>query len=96
MLLKNTREFINIGEDSIELIGMDDLVEGNPEVNMLKENSNNFTIAISHNPDFFSDYKDMINYDLGLSGHTHGGQVTFLDYMHPIHLPNMVKDILKR
>jgi len=83
VLLKNTRLFINIGEDSIELIGIDDLVEGTPEVNILKENSINFTIAISHNPDFFSDYKNMINYDLGLSGHTHGGQVTFFGLYAP-------------
>ena len=82
-LLKNTKEFINIGEGRIELIGIDDLIEGNPEVNMLKENSNNFTIAVSHNPDFFSDYKKQINYDLGLSGHTHGGQVTFFGLYAP-------------
>jgi len=83
VLLKNTKEIINIGEDNIELIGVDDLVEGNPEANMLKENSNNFTIAISHNPDFFSDYKDVINYDLGLAGHIHGGQVTFFGLYAP-------------
>ncbi|MBU3145290.1 metallophosphoesterase [Clostridium sp. CF012] len=82
-LLKNTKEIINIGEDSIELIGIDDLFEGNPEVNMLKERSNDFTIAISHNPDFFSDYKNLINYDLGLSGHTHGGQMNFFGLYAP-------------
>ena len=82
-LLKNTKEFINIGMDNIELIGLDDLVQGKPEVNLLKENSNTFTIAISHNPDFFSDYKDLINYDIALSGHTHGGQVTFFGLYAP-------------
>ncbi len=82
-LLKNTKEIINIGGSSIELIGVDDLVEGNPEASILKENSNKFTIAISHNPDFFSDYKKVINYDLGLSGHTHGGQVTFFGLYAP-------------
>ena len=76
-LLQNTSEIINIGEDSIKLIGVDDLLEGKPEVSIFKESSDNFTIAISHNPDFFSDYKNVIKYDLGLSGHTHGGQVTF-------------------
>lgn len=82
-VLQNTKKFINNGEDCIELIGLDDLVKGNPDVNMLKELSNNFTIAISHNPDFFSDYKNQINYDLGLSGHTHGGQITFLGLYAP-------------
>jgi uncharacterized protein len=82
-LLKNTREFIKIDGETIELIGLDDLVEGNPDVNILKEKSSNFTIAISHNPDFFSDYKNQINYDLGLSGHTHGGQVTVIGLYAP-------------
>ena len=82
-LLKNTVEFMNIGEECIELVGVDDLVEGNPQVNILKKRSNNFTIAISHNPDFFSDYKEEINYDLGLSGHIHGGQITFFGLYAP-------------
>jgi len=76
-VLKNTKNNISIGGDSIQIVGVDDLLEGNPDVNVLKKNSDNFTIAISHNPDFFSDYKNVIKYDLGLSGHTHGGQVTF-------------------
>jgi len=76
-VLKNVKELINIGEDSIELIGVDDLLEGKPDINVFKENSDDFTIAISHNPDFFSEHKNVINYDLGLAGHTHGGQVTF-------------------
>ncbi|MBZ9687028.1 metallophosphoesterase [Clostridium estertheticum] len=82
-LLKNTKAFINIGKDSIELIGVDDLFEGNPKVNVLKENNNNFTIAISHNPDFFGNYKNLINYDLGLAGHTHGGQINFFGLYAP-------------
>ena len=82
-LLKNTKEIINIGEDSIQVIGLDDLLEGNPEANVLEKESYNFTIAISHNPDFFSEYKNVINYDLGLSGHTHRGQVTFFGLCAP-------------
>ncbi|MGH4051165.1 MAG: metallophosphoesterase [Clostridium sp.] len=82
-ILKNTKELISIEGYSIQITGLDDLIEGNPEVNVLKKNSNNFTIAISHNPDFFSDYKNVIEYDLGLSGHTHGGQVTFFGLCAP-------------
>lgn len=82
-LLKNKKVSLNIGKDSIKLIGMDDLVKGYPEVNLLKESSSKFTIAISHNPDFFSDYKNLINYDLGISGHIHGGQITFLGLYAP-------------
>lgn len=82
-LIKNTRVKIDIGKDSIDIVGVDDLLEGKPDVNVLKEDSNNFTIAISHNPDFFNDYKNVINYDLGLSGHTHRGQVTFFGLWAP-------------
>jgi uncharacterized protein len=82
-LLKNTKELINTDTSSIDLVGLDDFLEGKPDVSMLKENSNNFTIAISHNPDFFSHYKNQINYDLGISGHTHGGQVTFFGLYAP-------------
>ena len=82
-ILKNEKELISKGEDTIELIGVDDLLEGNPEANLLKQTSDNFTIAISHNPDFFSDYKNVINYDLGFAGHTHGGQVTIFGLYAP-------------
>ncbi|MCB2355810.1 metallophosphoesterase [Clostridium estertheticum] len=82
-ILKNGKELISMGGDTIDLIGVDDLLEGNPEANLLKETSDNFTIAISHNPDFFSDYKNVINYDLGFAGHTHGGQVTIFGLYAP-------------
>ncbi|MGH4120975.1 metallophosphoesterase [Clostridium sp.] len=82
-LLKNKKVSLNIEKDSVELIGMDDLVKGYPEVDLLKESSSRLTIAISHNPDFFSDYKNLINYDLGISGHTHGGQITFFGLYAP-------------
>ena len=36
--------------------------------------NNDFKIAISHNPDFLIDSK-INNYNLQLSGHTHGGQI---------------------
>ena len=82
-ILKNGKELISKGGDIIELIGVDDLLEGIPDANVLKKASDNFTIAISHNPDFFSDYKNVINYDLGFAGHTHGGQVTFFGLYAP-------------
>lgn len=37
------------------------------------------TILISHNPDF-AEEGDLSPYDLVLSGHTHGGQITFFGY----------------
>lgn len=82
-LLLNNKEIIYIGKDAIELIGLDDLIEGKPAINMLKEKSKRFSIIISHNPDFYSKYEKNINYDLGLSGHTHGGQVTFFGLYAP-------------
>lgn len=82
-LLLNDKEKICIGNDYIEIIGIDDLLEGKPNTSLLKEDSKSFSIAVSHNPDFFGKFKNAINYDLGLSGHTHGGQVTFFGLYAP-------------
>ena len=37
-----------------------------------EENKNNFTILLSHRPEYFELY-DKYNIDLALTGHTHGG-----------------------
>jgi predicted MPP superfamily phosphohydrolase len=38
-----------------------------------------FTVLVSHNPDF-AEKTDLSYFDLMLSGHTHGGQITFFGY----------------
>ncbi len=78
-LLSNDIFNIKKRKSFISIYGFEDFLRGSPfikEKNKIKKNE--FKILISHNPDFFS-YLDLyypIPYDLSLSGHTHGGQIT--------------------
>ena len=55
-------------KDKVEVI-LNDLFLEIPE-----ENKNNFTVLLSHRPEYFELY-DKYNIDLALTGHTHGGIV---------------------
>jgi predicted MPP superfamily phosphohydrolase len=57
--------------------GVDDLAEGDPNLEMLQEGGpRDFTILLAHNPDQAEQARRGIDrVDLVLSGHTHGGQV---------------------
>ena len=57
-------------KDRVQVI-LNDLFLGIPE-----ENKNNFTILLSHRPEYFELY-DKYNIDLALTGHTHGGIAKF-------------------
>ncbi len=45
---------------------------------------NDFVVLLSHNPDFFPYATTKSKIDLMLSGHTHGGQITFFGLWAPI------------
>lgn len=82
-LLINENQTISIKNRQISIIGIDDLVGGNADfgkaVENLKETETN--IVLSHCPehrDLITKQKEDLNIDLVLSGHTHGGQITFL------------------
>lgn len=62
--------------------GLDDLKTGELNVNNIQINEKYLNIIISHNPDFFEEYN--INFDLGLSGHTHGGQINLFGLYAPV------------
>lgn len=65
-----TNESIRI--DNLQVIGFDDLLEGDPDHELLKK-SENFNIALFHSPIFFKETKKY--FDLSLAGHSHGGQI---------------------
>ena len=74
-----------IGNNSIKIGGVGDLWEDTQQLEKttydLKESD--FSILITHNPDYIENMpKNLI--DLTLSGHTHGGQVTFFGIWAPI------------
>ncbi|TPV35984.1 metallophosphoesterase [Paucihalobacter ruber] len=81
-LLINENRTISIKNREISIIGIDDFVGGNANfgkaIKNLKKTETN--IVLSHCPehrDIITKQKGDLNIDLVLSGHTHGGQITF-------------------
>ncbi|HEY5562412.1 MAG TPA: metallophosphoesterase [Clostridiaceae bacterium] len=81
-LLINSTIKIKLEDETILLSGIDDLEMGTVNLNRLLYSENNLNLMISHNPDFYEEYKSY--YDIGLAGHIHGGQVTFFGLYAPI------------
>lgn len=79
-LLIDAVDRIEVGGARLWLIGVDDLLTGNTDVNRLMRGlpPAEPRIVFSHNPDFIEEFaargKDL---DLMISGHTHGGQIRF-------------------
>lgn len=77
-VLTNKHIFITKdGKNMINLIGIDSLVGGNPDIQSSFENvdTNLFTIVLTHAPDIMSQLPTN-EIDLVLSGHSHGGQIS--------------------
>jgi len=70
--------------DNFYLAGVEDLWNRKPNINKAIENSHSddFVLLISHNPDIAMQ-QDTDGVDLILSGHTHGGQITFFGIWSP-------------
>jgi predicted MPP superfamily phosphohydrolase len=75
-VLMNQGVRIKHGGQSLWLCGVDDLTEGEPDLDAALEGrrEGETSILLSHHPDFFCEAADA-NVDLQLSGHTHGGQI---------------------
>lgn len=85
-LLINENRTISIKGRDISIIGIDDFVGGKADfrkaIKNLKETQTN--IVLSHCPehrDIITKQKGDLYIDLVLSGHTHGGQITFLGFV---------------
>jgi hypothetical protein len=81
-LLRDETHSIRLGKDTLLIHGVEHFEKGNLDLSKLKLDSNKVNVVVSHNPDFFEEYK--INFDLGLSGHTHGGQLNFFGLYAPV------------
>lgn len=81
--INNKSVSIYNGDQRIQIIGIDDMLRGKPNIHFFNNKKDTFTIVLTHNPDFFEDYKSKISFDLGLSGHTHLGQITFFGLYAP-------------
>lgn len=90
---------VRIGSASVYLAGIDDIACGHPDLQGVASQvrAEDYVIFLCHNPSVIPDAllaRDMNNrinwYDLGLFGHTHGGQVFFLeDIMEKDGVPDM-------
>lgn len=88
IVLSDRGEWLKIGEDKIKISGIDwhdsryfyDESDIGPLIMDVEEND--FVILVSHTPDFAEELRtDEV--DLLLSGHTHGGQITFFGLWAP-------------
>ncbi|MFC1724400.1 metallophosphoesterase [candidate division KSB1 bacterium] len=72
----NCGKTLNIRGEKLNILGVDDMWVGNPNINAALDTveKGHFNILMSHNPDYWETVK---RYDIGLTfaGHTHGGQV---------------------
>ena len=81
--LLNQRQSFAINGRSVQVVGLDDFTAGQPDMQMLSDaGSGDVRILVQHSPGFFDVGKiahrmETQRFDLCLSGHTHGGQVTF-------------------
>lgn len=81
-LLINESQHFKVKDNEIVIHGVDDILEGKMDVSKLNFDNKCMNIVISHNPDFFETFNN--DYEVGLSGHTHGGQVNFFRLYAPI------------
>lgn len=63
--------------DSFNLVGIDSLIGGTPDIQSAYANISNtsFTIAFTHAPDIYADIPEDST-DLAFAGHSHGGQIS--------------------
>lgn len=74
-VLQNESTTIQRGDEQIHLAGVDDpALEGSFEARLEEVSSNDFTILLSHRPEFLNLYQQHA-FDLVFTGHAHGGQV---------------------
>lgn len=80
-LLENEGVYL---KENLYLAGVEDLWNRNPDIKKATEkaSSKDFVLLLCHNPDVAMK-QDMKKVDVMLSGHTHGGQITFFGFFAP-------------
>ena len=84
--LINKVEKVQIGSGSVCIAGLDDTLAGKPDLKTVSSqvSARDYVILLCHNPSIIADAQQTRNtdgdlnwFDLGLFGHTHGGQMQF-------------------
>lgn len=88
VLLANDRVRLRRSGAGIRLAGVEDLITGSPDFAAAARDipKNEFAIVVSHNPDALPNglRETRGAFDLGLSAHTHGGQITAFGLWAPV------------
>ena len=84
--LTNTVFTLTRGSENLHLCGVDDVWEGNVQLeNVISQlTDNSAAILLAHEPDFADTSAATGRFDLQVSGHSHGGQVVIPYYGPPI------------
>lgn len=83
-LLLNDHWSFSRSDRSLQIIGLDDFTAGQPDLHLLRDyglGKGGLTVVVQHSPAFFDQDAAIERmakqpFDLCLSGHTHGGQIT--------------------
>jgi predicted MPP superfamily phosphohydrolase len=89
-VLMNEGVRLTVGAGSIFLAGIDSVSAGQPDPGAAFSARKNeaVSLALVHEPDYISELSRLVQVDLQLSGHTHGGQVR-IPGLGPIVLPEL-------
>ena len=76
-VLMNEGVRLTVGDSSIFLAGIDSVFGGQPDPSAAFSARKNeaVSLALVHEPDYINELSRLVQVDLQLSGHTHGGQV---------------------
>ena len=80
-LLRNSRELVRIGEDTVQLIGLEgtsygfEQYGGRAFMEKTEIDPSSYCILMTHIPILFEPQLSEYDFDLGLAGHVHGGIV---------------------
>lgn len=81
ILLQNSGELISINETkTLWLAGLDDGLLGSPDLTKVPAQNADYNILLLHEPDLADD-GSTLGYQLLLSGHSHGGQISLPFYI---------------
>ena len=88
--LTNSVHTLTRGDDSLHIVGADDAWQTRPDLNSIiaQVPENGAAILLEHEPDYADKSSATGRFDLQVSGHTHGGQISIPFYGAPV-LPYM-------